>query len=76
VPFNLQDPIFSKDVSFYVFSLPFLLAVRNFLLVCLIITIIMVLVDYLQSFIVRFFKQPEIIAADGNLQQHSPCGHY
>ncbi len=64
VPFNLQDPIFLKDVSFYVFSLPFMLAARNFLLICVIITIIMVLVDYLQSFIVSFFQQPEIIAAD------------
>ena len=67
VPFNLQDPIFSQDVSFYVFSLPFMLAVRNFLMACVIITIIMVLVDYLQSFIVRFFKQPEIIAQDGTI---------
>jgi uncharacterized membrane protein (UPF0182 family) len=67
VPFNLQDPIFSQDVSFYVFSLPFMLAVRNFLMACVIITIIMVLVDYLLSFIVRFFKQPEIIAQDGTI---------
>jgi uncharacterized membrane protein (UPF0182 family) len=34
---------------------------------CVIITIIMVLVDYLLSFIVRFFKQPEIIAQDGTI---------
>jgi uncharacterized membrane protein (UPF0182 family) len=68
VPFNLADPIFAKDVSFYVFSLPFMLAARNFLLACVIITIILVLVDYLQSFIVRFFKQPEIIAPDGTIR--------
>jgi hypothetical protein len=67
VSFNLQDPIFSKDVSFYVFSLPFMLSVRNFLLACVIITTLLVLVDYLQSFIVRFFKQPEIIAPDGTI---------
>jgi len=67
VPFNLQDPIFAKDVSFYVFSLPFMLSVRNFLLACVIITTLLVLVDYLQSFIVRFFKQPEIIAPDGTI---------
>jgi hypothetical protein len=67
VPFNLQDPIFAKDVSFYVFSLPFMLAFRNFLLFCVIITTLLVLVDYLQSAIVRFFKQPEIIAPDGTI---------
>ncbi|MEA1870271.1 MAG: UPF0182 family protein [Euryarchaeota archaeon] len=67
VPFNISDPIFAKDVSFYVFSLPFMLAFRNFLMACILITIIMVLVDYLQSAIVRFFKQPEIIAPDGTI---------
>jgi uncharacterized membrane protein (UPF0182 family) len=65
VPFNIADPIFAKDVSFYVFSLPFILSVKNFLMACVIITALLVLVDYLQSFIVRFFKQPEIIAPDG-----------
>ncbi|KAF5416720.1 MAG: hypothetical protein C5S49_04360 [Candidatus Methanogaster sp.] len=67
VPFNLKDPIFLKDVSFYVFSLPFMIAFRNFLLFCVIITTLLVLADYLQSFIVRFFKQPEIIAPDGTI---------
>lgn len=30
-PFNLADPIFGRDVGFYVFSLPFALYVRNWL---------------------------------------------
>jgi uncharacterized protein len=51
VPFNIQDPIFYKDVSFYIFSLPFLSAVWIYLLVCISFTIILVLVDYLQSFL-------------------------
>ncbi|MEA3281042.1 MAG: UPF0182 family protein [Euryarchaeota archaeon] len=65
VPFNLYDPIFAKDVSFYVFTLPFMMAFRNFLMACVIITTLLVLTDYLQSFIVHFFKQPEIIAQNG-----------
>ncbi len=31
VPFNLADPIFSKDIGFYVFTLPFYLYVKNVL---------------------------------------------
>jgi uncharacterized membrane protein (UPF0182 family) len=58
--FSLQDPIFLKDVAFYVFSLPFIHAVRSFLMACVVITIIMVLLDYMQSFIIRMFKQAQV----------------
>ncbi len=58
--FSLQDPIFWKDVAFYVFSLPFIHAVRSFLMACVILTIIMVLLDYMQSFIIRMFKQAQV----------------
>lgn len=55
--FNLADPIFMKDVSFYVFTLPFLLAIWGFLLAIVVITLILVALDYLQNFIVEIFKQ-------------------
>lgn len=65
VPFDLQDPIFLKDVSFYTFTLPFIHAIWNFLMVCVAITLIMVLLDYLQSFIADMFKQAQVITPDG-----------
>ncbi len=48
-PFNLKDPIFLKDVAFYVFSLPLFLMVWKFLMICVVITIILSLLYYLQS---------------------------
>ena len=63
--FILHDPIFQKNVSFYVFSLPFIHAVRSFLMACVILTIIMVILDYLQSFIVRMFRQERISRSEG-----------
>jgi len=50
-PFNIQDPIFMKDVAFYVFSLPFFTLAWTFLMGVVIVTTILVLLDYLQSFI-------------------------
>ena len=47
--FNILDPIFMKDVSFYIFSLPFYSFVWAFLMGCVVVTIILVLLDYLQS---------------------------
>ncbi len=65
VPFGLQDPIFGKDVSFYVFSLPFILTLRSFLLVCVVAAIIAAIMDYMQSFIADLFKQPDLVTPDG-----------
>ncbi|MCK5282926.1 MAG: UPF0182 family protein [Nanoarchaeota archaeon] len=59
IPFNLQDPIFLKDVSFYVFSLPFYLAVWRFAMAVVIITIVLVALDYFSSFIINAFKPPK-----------------
>ncbi len=58
-PFNIPDPIFMKDVSFYIFSLPFYSLAWTFLMGCVIVTTILVLLDYLQSFfdIKQIFKQ-------------------
>ena len=56
-PFNIQDPIFMKDVAFYVFSLPFYSLAWYFLMGCVIVTTILVLLDYLQSFLLGGAKQ-------------------
>lgn len=55
VAFNLTDPIFMKDVAFYVFSLPFFNAVLQFTFMTVGITLIMVALDYLQSMIQNIF---------------------
>jgi len=56
-PFDLLDPIFSLDISFYIFSLPFYLAVWRFAFAMVLITLIFVLIDYLQGFLAEVFKQ-------------------
>ena len=53
-PFNLEDPIFMKDVSFYIFTLPFYDFVLAFLMSIIIITIILVLLDSLKSYFGQF----------------------
>ena len=47
--FNIADPILGKDAAFYVFTLPFLSAIWTFLIMCVVVTIIMVTLDYLQT---------------------------
>jgi len=58
VPFDIKDPILLKDVAFYVFSLPFFLTLWNFAFTCIIITTILVILDYFQAIIANFFKTP------------------
>ncbi len=48
-PFSIQDPIFMKDVAFYIFSLPLFLVLWSFVMVLVVATIILVLLNYLQS---------------------------
>ena len=48
-PFNLKDPIFLRDVGFYVFSLPLFLIVWKFIMISVVITIFLVILHYLQS---------------------------
>ena len=57
--FNIIDPIFMKDVSFYIFSLPFYTFVLDFLIATLTITTILVLLDYLKSYVKEIFKPQE-----------------
>ncbi|MBW2985175.1 UPF0182 family protein [Candidatus Woesearchaeota archaeon] len=59
VPFNLKDPIFLKDVSFYMFSLPFFLSLWGFFIGCVIFTGILMLSYYLPS-IKMGFSEPDI----------------
>ena len=49
--FNLVDPIFAKDISFYIFSLPFYQFILGFSMSMVILTIILVVLDYLISFV-------------------------
>ncbi len=42
VPFNIEDPIFGADVSFYVFSLPFYRFIYEFLMMGLVISLLIV----------------------------------
>ncbi|MBR9676792.1 UPF0182 family protein [Candidatus Woesearchaeota archaeon] len=53
--FNILDPIFAKDVSFYVFSLPLYQTILGFFVSTVVLTTILVVLDYLNSFI--DFKQ-------------------
>jgi uncharacterized membrane protein (UPF0182 family) len=54
--FSVEEPIFNHDVSFYVFTLPFYNLVWRFLMSTLILSIIIVSVDYLQSLITKLFQ--------------------
>jgi len=46
-PFGLLDPIFGMDVGFYVFSLPFIGLILNFLVILFVVTIILCAIPYL-----------------------------
>jgi uncharacterized membrane protein (UPF0182 family) len=47
LPFGVQDPIFQKDVSFYVFRLPFLSFLYNWLMASLGLTFLLTALTYL-----------------------------
>jgi uncharacterized membrane protein (UPF0182 family) len=51
--FGVADPIFSKDVSFYLFSLPFQRFIQGWLLSALIITLILTFIFYAFNYSVR-----------------------
>ncbi|MFH1642334.1 MAG: UPF0182 family protein [Nanoarchaeota archaeon] len=57
VPFGITDPVFFKDVSFYVFSLPFFILIYQFAMACLVITIILITLDYFSPFIKNMFEK-------------------
>ena len=69
-PFGIADPVFHKEVSFYVFSLPFLDLLQGWLLWALIITLIGSAVVYLLSYGVqwrRFDRARPVLAHIGGL---------
>ena len=47
VPFNISDPVFGTDVSFYVFKLPFYRFIYSFLMMTLVVSLIIVGAIYL-----------------------------
>ncbi len=47
VPFGIQDPLFGRDVGFYVFTYPFLVAVYQFLVLAVVLTTAAVAAAYL-----------------------------
>ncbi len=49
-----------KEVSFYIFSLPFYLLILSFLISCVVMTSILVLLDYMKSYLKYLFKPAEI----------------
>jgi len=50
-PFGVTDPVFSREVSFYVFSLPFLSFIRGWLLAAVILTLIATVAVYAVAYV-------------------------
>lgn len=55
-PFGITDPVFNKEIAFYVFSLPFLDLLRGWLLGALIVTLIGAVGVYFLSYTVQRLK--------------------
>lgn len=70
-PFNLTDPIFTKDIAFYIFSLPFLLALWKFAMTVVFITAILVALDYFQSALLTMFTKPKVTVEPGKIPASS-----
>jgi len=65
VPFGQNDPFFDRDISFYVFTLPLLQLLRNWLLVLLVGLLVVVAAYYYASRVLRgepFILTPQIRA--------------
>lgn len=45
-PFNIQDPIFTRDIGFYIFSLPFFNIIKEMGMVLVILTFIVITIIY------------------------------
>jgi uncharacterized membrane protein (UPF0182 family) len=50
-PFGIQDPIFNKELSFYVFTLPYLELIRGWLMAMFITSLIGIIVLYVFSYL-------------------------
>ena len=64
-PFGLADPIFARDIGFYVFELPFLRFVSGFLLGGLILSLVAVCVVYLSGGGIRFQEKITVLPQPG-----------
>jgi uncharacterized membrane protein (UPF0182 family) len=61
-PFGTTDPIFNKDIAFYVFSLPFFMFVREQLLIMLLFAGLVTVIWYIRDGGVQFIG--EVLLAD------------
>jgi uncharacterized membrane protein (UPF0182 family) len=61
-PFGTNDPIFNKDIGFYVFSLPFYMFVREQLLILLLFAALVTVIWYIKDGGVQFLG--EVLLAD------------
>jgi uncharacterized membrane protein (UPF0182 family) len=69
-PFGITDPVFHKEISFYIFSLPFLSFLRSWLLGALIVTLLGGVGVYILSYAVqrlRFDRARSVLAHVGGL---------
>ena len=74
VSFGVSDPVFHRDVSFYVFSLPFLSEVRSFFVALLIFSTLGLLIIYLAEFGVGMwdlYRPRKSIGRLGDGQRHT-----
>jgi len=63
-PFNSVDPIFSKDISFYVFSLPFFSFIKEMGMVLVILNIIIIGIIYIIASGISSFKELNLKLSD------------
>lgn len=68
VPFNLTDPLFGKDLGFYVFQLPFLSTVQGWLFTTLMLTTLLTLLVYVFQQGIRV--GPKGLSIDKGPQRH------
>ena len=68
VKFGLADPIFLKDVSFYVFALPFINIIWRFAMGVLIVTTLILVIEYAFPLLKSVIKPTQILGADGSVQ--------
>ncbi len=56
VPFNLKDPIFGKDISFYTFSLPYYTFIKNILFWFIFLNLTLSIICYILTKKITFIK--------------------
>ncbi len=73
VPFGVADPVFGKDVAFYVFGLPFLNDIRSYVLSLLIFSTLGLLIPYLAEMgvQVRDLMRPIKMGGLGEQRKHT-----